>query len=258
MLQYINEVYQKTDWDPPNGMKGYGIQLKRIIIHTEYTKTLGHYNQKCVTWTAQKKLEAFYRNAPVSLKNFCLGHLVTSYSFADGTLGLSVVASPDGRYPGGICTRSARLKPEDIRKPVYPNVALSTGKGMSERFLLKLQFELVMAHEIGHCWGANHDPDTDECAPGSEVGGKFIMWYSFISGVEENNDVFSPCSKRDIALVLKAKADRCFVEDTAGTTIFTDRALSPEVTVNKGDKPPDLCGNAVINHGEECDVGLVT
>ena len=42
---------------------------------------------------------------------------------------------------------------------------------------------------IGHNWGSEHDPDSDECAPPSTQNGKYIMFYRATSGFEANNQV---------------------------------------------------------------------
>ena len=47
--------------------------------------------------------------------------------------------------------------------------------------------------ELGHNWGSEHDPDTDECSPSSFDGGKYIMYTYSVSGYDPNNKV-SPLS----------------------------------------------------------------
>ena len=43
--------------------------------------------------------------------------------------------------------------------------------------------------ELGHNWGSEHDPDTDECSPSSFDGGKYIMYTYSVSGYDPNNKV---------------------------------------------------------------------
>lgn len=93
-------------------------------------------------------------------------------------------------------------------------------------------FVVITAHELGHNWGAEHDPDTNECAPG---GGHYIMYPHSSTGSQENNLVFSPCSRRTIARVLRSKSGLCFTERVTAT-----------------------CGNGFVESGEECDVGVTS
>lgn len=50
--------------------------------------------------------------------------------------------------------------------------------------------DLVTTHELGHNFGAEHDPDgIAECAPSEDQGGKFVMYPIAVSGDYENNKV---------------------------------------------------------------------
>ncbi|KAL7993016.1 hypothetical protein Chor_017272 [Crotalus horridus] len=62
--------------------------------------------------------------------------------------------------------------------------------------------------------------------------GKFLMFNYATDGTEFNNDKFSPCSIAYISNILEHKKDQCFAE--------TDRPI---------------CGNQIVDPGEECDVG---
>jgi len=92
----------------------------------------------------------------------------------------------------------------------------------------------VTAHEFGHNWGSEHDPDVPECSPGASQGGSFLMYTYSVSGYDVNNKRFSPCSLRSIRKVLQAKSGRCFSE--------------PEES---------FCGNLRVEGDEECDAGLL-
>ncbi|CAG2123457.1 unnamed protein product, partial [Medioppia subpectinata] len=93
---------------------------------------------------------------------------------------------------------------------------------------------LVTAHEFGHNWGSEHDPHTEECSPPAQRGGSYVMYTYSVSGYEENNRFFSPCSKRSIRAVLVAKSGRCF---------------------SKPDR--SYCGNSKVEADEECDEGIL-
>lgn len=52
--------------------------------------------------------------------------------------------------------------------------------------------DLVTTHELGHNFGAEHDPDNIAyCAPSDEQGGKFVMYPIAVSGDHSNNKVQS-------------------------------------------------------------------
>lgn len=50
--------------------------------------------------------------------------------------------------------------------------------------------DLVTTHELGHNFGAEHDPDDlPDCAPAEDQGGKFVMYPIAVSGDHANNKV---------------------------------------------------------------------
>ena len=50
--------------------------------------------------------------------------------------------------------------------------------------------DLVTTHELGHNFGAEHDPDNiPYCAPREDQGGKYIMYPIAVSGDHSNNKV---------------------------------------------------------------------
>lgn len=55
---------------------------------------------------------------------------------------------------------------------------------------LAQEADLVTTHELGHNFGAEHDPDDmADCAPREDQGGKFVMYPIAVSGDHVNNKV---------------------------------------------------------------------
>ncbi len=121
--------------------------------------------------------------------------------------------------------------------------------------------DLVTTHELGHNFGAEHDPDNIlDCAPSDDQGGKYLMYPIAVSGDHVNNKVlsilycffpftcsyftyspvlffpqrFSSCSKFSVSRTLKIKAHQCFKERSS-----------------------KLCGNSRVEEDEDCDPGLL-
>ena len=155
-----------------------------------------------------------------------MAHLFTYQDFAKGVIGLAYVARPSLSRVGGICTANYR----DQQRMRYLNCALSSSVNWGRR-LLTVEADLVTAHELGHNFGANHDPSY--CAPSAGNGGKYIMYATSVSGERVNNRLFSSCSIESISKVLLAKRRLCFENQKSS-----------------------FCGNNVVEDGEECDSGL--
>ncbi|XP_050667857.1 ADAM 17-like protease isoform X2 [Leptidea sinapis] len=214
-----------------DGFKGMGFVIKKILVHSEPTRVRGgeaHYNMVREKWDVRNLLEVFSRE--YSHKDFCLAHLFTDLKFEGGILGLAYVGSPRRNSVGGICT------PEYFKNgyTLYLNSGLSSSRNHYGQRVITREADLVTAHEFGHNWGSEHDPDVAECSPAASHGGSYLMYTYSVSGYDLNNKRFSPCSLRSIRKVLQAKSGRCFSE--------------PEES---------FCGNLRVEGGEECDAGLL-
>jgi len=201
------------------------------VVHkkpTEVREGEVHYNMDRTTWDVRNLLEVFSRE--FTHKDFCLAHLFTDIKFEGGILGLAYVGSPRRNSVGGICT------PEYFKNgyTLYLNSGLSSSRNHYGQRVITREADLVTAHEFGHNWGSEHDPDSNECSPSASQGGSYLMYTYSVSGYDVNNKKFSPCSLRFIRKVLLAKSSRCFTE--------------PEES---------FCGNLRVEGDEECDAGLL-
>ena len=102
---------------------------------------------------------------------------------------------------GGVCEQ--RQPVQGVRKSL--NTGILTMVNYQSR-VPALVSQLTFAHEVGHNFGAEHDPagDGNECAPGQAAGGNFIMYRSATTGREKNNNFFSECSQAQMGPLLHA------------------------------------------------------
>ncbi|XP_066598039.1 ADAM 17-like protease [Prorops nasuta] len=234
LIDRVHKIYNDTLWQErqdQDGFKGMGFVIKKIVVHSEPTRVRGgetHYNMVREKWDVRTLLEVFSRE--YSHKDFCLAHLFTDLKFEGGILGLAYVGSPRRNSVGGICT------PEYFKNgyTLYLNSGLSSSRNHYGQRVITREADLVTAHEFGHNWGSEHDPDITECSPSASQGGSYLMYTYSVSGYDVNNKRFSPCSLRSIRKVLQAKSGRCFSE--------------PEES---------FCGNLRVEGDEECDAGLL-
>uniref|UniRef100_UPI00398F8966 disintegrin and metalloproteinase domain-containing protein 10 n=1 Tax=Pristiophorus japonicus TaxID=55135 RepID=UPI00398F8966 len=164
----------------------------------------------------EKLLELFSKG---DWGNYCLSYLLTNRDYSDK---LGVAWTGNLGLVGGICSRK-----------------WNTGLITLQKYGLPLPLRMVhitLAHELGHSLGSPHDKG-EECIPPESSGsrrnaGNFLMFPYASDGDEYNNDRLSPCTIRHVSKILMAKKDQCF-EDS---------------------KRP-ICGNQLVEEGEECDVG---
>jgi disintegrin and metalloproteinase domain-containing protein 10 len=149
--------------------------------------------------------------------SYCLSHLILSRKLSENSLGLAYLATPQNI--AGICGKR--------RNSVSYNVGLSSFNGDKNPLPNKL-FTLVLAHELGHNFGALHDFETSSCKiPSEEI---YIMYPRVNSGKNPDNFRFSSFSIKSIMEVLKERA-------------YCLQSYSS-------------CGNGVLDGTEECDCGF--
>ncbi|XP_037342179.2 disintegrin and metalloproteinase domain-containing protein 17a isoform X2 [Pungitius pungitius] len=245
LIDRVDDIYRNTTWD--DEFKGYGVQINQIIINKEPTKPPGghaatgwvHYNMENSpvkgkeVWDVKKLLEQFSSDLADNASTVCLAHLFTYQDFDEGTLGLAYVAPSKPQALGGLCPKPY-FPSHSVKKASYLNTGLTSTKNYGKTILTK-EADLVTTHELGHNFGAEHDPDNvPYCAPSDDHGGKFVMYPIAVSGDHVNNKRFSNCSKISVGKTLRSKAPMCFKERNS-----------------------KVCGNSRVEAGEECDPGLL-
>ncbi|XP_037602286.1 disintegrin and metalloproteinase domain-containing protein 17-like isoform X2 [Sebastes umbrosus] len=244
LIDRVDDIYRNTTWD--DEFKGYGVQIHQIIINKEPTERPPeagpgwvHYNMKNSpqrgkeVWDVKKLLEQFSSDIAGNASVVCLAHLFTYQDFDEGTLGLAYVAPSKPQALGGLCPKPY-YPSSSVKKPSYLNTGLTSTMNYGKTILTK-EADLVTTHELGHNFGAEHDPDNiPYCAPSDDHGGKFVMYPIAVSGDHYNNKRFSDCSKISVGKTLRFKAPVCFKERNS-----------------------KVCGNSRVEEGEECDPGLL-
>uniref|UniRef100_A0A2C9KQI0 Peptidase M12B domain-containing protein n=1 Tax=Biomphalaria glabrata TaxID=6526 RepID=A0A2C9KQI0_BIOGL len=230
VIDRVDNIYRKTFFNLETSMDGFGFEIAKMVI---YRYATNGFNAETDSWDPLNLLQAFSRNT--EYKNYCAAHLFTHQSFFGNVLGLAYIAPPREGQVGGICSPLARLN-EHMSSL---NTAWSSTKNQNGDTVLLQQANLVTAHELGHNWGAEHDPETSDCSPSTSRSGKgkYLMYPYSVSGYDANNLLFSPCSRELMSRVLKLKRDSCFSEKSYDTN--------------------QVCGNGIIDEGEECDAGLL-
>ncbi|XP_053192874.1 disintegrin and metalloproteinase domain-containing protein 17 [Scomber japonicus] len=240
LIDRVDDIYRNTSWD--DEFSGYGVQIQQIIIEkapTHVDPGKSHFNMKGSpaenrdVWDVKKLLEQFSVDIASNASTVCLAHLFTYQDFDEGTLGLAYVAPSKPDIPGGLCSKGCPSSSNE-QGMIYLNTGLTSTKNYGKTILTK-EADLVTTHELGHNFGAEHDPDNiPYCAPREDQGGKYVMYPIAVSGDHVNNKVFSNCSKRSIVKRLRSKAASCFKE-----------------------RNTNVCGNSRVEQGEECDPGLL-
>ncbi|XP_024146370.1 disintegrin and metalloproteinase domain-containing protein 17 isoform X1 [Oryzias melastigma] len=240
LIDRVDDIYRNTSWDEE--FSGYGVQIQQIIIERKPTQVApgkSHFNMKGSpvegkdVWDVKKLLEQFSVDIADKAFNVCLAHLFTYQDFDEGTLGLAYVAPSKPDIPGGLCSKACPSSTNQ-HGAIYLNTGLTSTKNYGKTILTK-EADLVTTHELGHNFGAEHDPDDiPACAPREDQGGKYVMYPIAVSGDQVNNKLFSNCSKRSIVKRLRSKAASCFRERNI-----------------------NVCGNSRVEQGEECDPGLL-
>jgi len=210
VLVEADKIYRDTDF---GGIDNIGFVVHSAIIYTSSgggNPTPGSNYADGSTF-----LNAVTNGLRDRYIDACTSMLFTHRDFQEGILGMAWVAEPSGY--GGICD------------PMF-NCGFNTGINFGQ-IVTPFVASLVFAHETGHQFGSEHDPDATTCSPGNDDGGNYIMYAAASDGAYPNNNQFSTCSKAQMSNILSLVREGCFVEAGVG------------------------CGDGEVSGDEECDCG---
>ncbi|XP_053204825.1 disintegrin and metalloproteinase domain-containing protein 10-like [Panonychus citri] len=223
-VQKVNNIYRSTDFNQDGRSDNISFLIKRIKVHTTEALKDPVYRYKG-SYGVEKYLELFSEE---DYDAFCLAYMFTYRDFEGGTLGLAWTG--DLKNAGGVCEKNGHYR--GSLKSLNTGIVTLLNYG---KHVPPIVSHVTLAHEIGHNFGSPHDPENEgSCAPGGEDG-NYIMFARATSGDKRNNNHFSLCSLKSINAVLNTKARSskgCFQE--------------PQESI---------CGNEVVEPGEECDCG---
>jgi len=232
MLFHVREtniLLKKQDFNRNGASDCVGVHVSGVGVITSNTSVDNLLTGKFSS--PESYLQTFSR---YQLDGYCLAILFSNKEFPGKVLGLSWRGDPEKR--AGIC--QTRTNVGTIEKPEMYNlnslfITLRTKK--TSRIPLRMGV-LNLAHEIFHSFGADHDPDTNECSARNDgKHGRYLMSKFSNSGLKKNNEVISNCTARSISKIIE----------------------TPEMSYCLHQHQGGYCGDGVVDAWEECDCGGV-
>ncbi|CAN8002265.1 unnamed protein product [Ixodes hexagonus] len=233
-----SDMFRNTDF---LGIADIAFEVQRVIINNSKScdENVRDSNPFCAS--NLDSTHVLHELSKINHNDFCLSYLWTYRDFVGGTLGLAYKAEPSG-FPGntgGVCEKyqgGSSLQSSSYVGKLSLNTGIVTFLNQNVRVPERVT-HITFTHELGHNFGSPHD-FPDECVPGSSLG-NYIMYESATHGTLPNNRKFSPCSVRNISMVLHQLLS----------------GEGPRANCLQEPRGP-FCGNFIREEGEECDCGF--
>ncbi|CAI5454733.1 unnamed protein product [Caenorhabditis angaria] len=204
--QKVNDYMQKTINVLNSLYHPLGIRV--ALVYSEIWKKG---NLVEVIEDSGKTLQNFHEYMKDTMRKehlFDTGYMLTTLRFADGVVGKA--------YKGTMCSY-------DFSAGIYVD--------HNDDFVTTVA---TLAHELGHTFGMDHDPDIPDADVCYCPMPKCIM-----SAQSDHVEVWSECSVKNLANAFNRGVDLCLFNEP-------------------GKKPSDaVCGNHIVEAGEECDCGPI-
>lgn len=227
-IKSVANMFKNIDFDGDGEPDGYTLAIKKLdsmdISKCGYNLTHGNCMFAVTNLGAAKFLDLV---STEDNSDYCLSYVFTHRNFDDGILGLAFTSSTESEKRGGICDSYRYV--EGVKKTLNTGIISNTVYGQT---VIPKITDLIVAHEIAHSFGAKHDAKNNRvCAP-AQGSGNYLMYSQAQYGTDRNNVLLSPCSKSSIFENLQRKSEKCFTEPGHS-----------------------ICGNKIVEPGEECDCG---
>ncbi|KAF8929082.1 hypothetical protein BGZ47_001286 [Haplosporangium gracile] len=204
------------------------------------------WNQECSTnYTINNRLSDFsYWRGQRAKDGAGLWHLMTKCS-SGPIVGIA--------WTGALCQMSSQSQgggvSTDSGAAASP-VQYTAGTGVSS---ISPNEWMVVAHEIGHGFGANHDCTTASCVSSSAVAVAACCPYSTSNCDAGNHFIMNPSEQS-----VKSNFSPCSIQAICSTVAKAGNCLQPIAAAST--KPvqsfeANVCGNGVREEGEQCDCG---
>lgn len=118
---------------------------------------------------------------------------------------------------------------------------------------------MVTTHELGHNFGAEHDPDSiPECAPKDYQGGKFVMYPIAVSGDHVNNKVLHSQEAPRCAVQLQMHKRDCFFlpQSRLSPQKNVPAAALPRLLTRASEDSRCTTAQSPIEHDREGELGV--
>nr|CAD7578942.1 unnamed protein product [Timema californicum] len=198
MLHEADAIFRNSDFNGDGLPDNIGFKARYIIILTSSKSSMNHLQGYGLDGGApvDGKVYLHHLSSYELLHRVCAGVAFTAQPFQSKALGLSFTSvrnslGRNGDQIGGICDRprGSGLSFNALTITLMTDTGLQISRATSQ---------LALAHELGHSFGARHDPLEGACQG-------YLMKPTSLNGSQRTHYSFSPCSLRQIAHTIKLK-----------------------------------------------------